>query len=67
MAARNPWYDLTKLVKPGFAFWPKAQQYRHIIPHNPDGLICNSNLYDVSSRNLTQGQAPPWWESLTRR
>jgi len=56
VAARNPWYDLTKLVKPGFAFWPKAQQYRHIIPHNPDRLICNCNLYDVSSGDLTQDQ-----------
>ena len=23
-------------MKPGFAFWPKAQQYRHIIPANPE-------------------------------
>ncbi|MBM4026314.1 MAG: SAM-dependent DNA methyltransferase [Planctomycetes bacterium] len=48
-AARDPWYDLTKLVKPGFAFWPKAQQYRHIIPANPAQIICNCNLYDVAS------------------
>ena len=30
-ATRQSWYDLTRLVKPGFAFWPKAQQYCHII------------------------------------
>ena len=30
-AARSPWYDLTALVRPGIAFWPMAQQYRHII------------------------------------
>jgi len=35
-AGREPWYDLTKLVDPGFAFWPMAQQYRHIIPGNPE-------------------------------
>lgn len=52
-AARDPWYDLTRLVKPGFAFWPKAQQYRHIIPANPARVICNCNLYDVASDELT--------------
>ena len=53
-AGRDPWYDLTGLVKPGFAFWPKAQQYRHIIPANPTGLICNCNLYDVAPRSLSE-------------
>jgi type I restriction-modification system DNA methylase subunit len=53
-AARNPWYDLTHLVKPGFALWPMAQQYRHIIPANPDRLICNHNLFDLSSDQLTK-------------
>jgi methylase of polypeptide subunit release factors len=48
-AARNPWYDLTKSVKQGFAFWPMAQQYRHIIAHNRDSLICNHNLFDLLS------------------
>jgi methylase of polypeptide subunit release factors len=50
--ARNPWYDLTKLVKPGFAFWPMAQQYRHIIAANPERLICNHNLFDLASDRL---------------
>jgi hypothetical protein len=53
-AARTPWYDLTKLVKPGFALWPMAQQYRHIIAQNPDKLICNHNLFDLSSENLSE-------------
>lgn len=52
-AARDPWYDLTKLVKPGFAFWPKAQQYRHIIPANPERGICNCNLYDMASDEIS--------------
>ena len=52
-AARNPWYDLTRLARPGFAFWPKAQQYRHIIPANPDRMICNCNLYNISSDALS--------------
>jgi methylase of polypeptide subunit release factors len=51
-AGRDPWYDLTGLVKPGFAFWPKAQQYRHIIPANPERVICNCNLYDMASDKL---------------
>ena len=51
-AGRQPWYDLTRLVRPGFAFWPKAQQYRHIIPANPDRMICNCNLYDLGSDTL---------------
>ncbi len=50
--ARDPWYDLTKLVRPGIAFWPMAQQYRHIIAANPEGLICNHNLFDVSADKL---------------
>jgi type I restriction-modification system DNA methylase subunit len=51
-AGRNPWYDLTKLVDPGFALWSKSQQYRHIIPANPDKIIANCNLYDLSSTVL---------------
>jgi hypothetical protein len=51
-AARDPWYDLTGLVQPGIAFWPMAQQYRHIIATNPEGLICNHNLFDVASDSL---------------
>ena len=27
---------LDRLVRPGIAFWPMAQQYRHIIPGNPE-------------------------------
>ncbi|MBL8824675.1 MAG: SAM-dependent DNA methyltransferase [Planctomycetia bacterium] len=53
-AARDPWYDLTKLVNPGFAFWPKSQQYRHIIPANPKELVCNCNLYDLGARELNK-------------
>lgn len=48
-AAREPWYDLTKLVKPGIAFWPMAHQYRHTIPANPEALICNHRMFDVSA------------------
>ena len=43
---RDPWYDLTH-AKPGAFFWPMAQQYRHVIPANPEGLVCNHNLFDV--------------------
>lgn len=45
-ALRPLWYNVTK-DEIGVAFWPKAQKYRHIIPANPEGLICNCNLYTV--------------------
>jgi hypothetical protein len=45
-ASRSVWYDLTS-DKVGVAFWPKAQKYRHIIPANPEKLVCNCNLYTV--------------------
>lgn len=31
-----------------------AQQYRHIIPANPDKLICNHNLFDLTAQRLPQ-------------
>ncbi len=45
-ASRPLWYDLTT-DKIGVSFWPKAQKYRHIIPTNPESLVCNCNLYTV--------------------
>ena len=55
--ARNPWYDLTGLVRPGIAFWPMAQQYRHIIAGNPESLICNHNLFDIAPDGLSKTEA----------
>ncbi len=55
--ARDRWYDLTGLVKPGLAFWPMAQQYRHIIAANPERLICNHNLFDVAPAGLSAIEA----------
>jgi hypothetical protein len=52
---REPWYDLT-YTKPGAFFWPMAQQYRHIIPANPENLICNHNLFDVHPFELSKEQ-----------
>ena len=48
-AARDPWYDLTALAKPAFAFWPKGQQYRHMVIANPDGFPCNCRLYEMQA------------------
>jgi hypothetical protein len=56
-AARDPWYDLTSLVRPGIAFWPMAQQYRHIIAGNPESLICNHNLFDIAPADLSPLEA----------
>jgi hypothetical protein len=54
-AARNPWYDLT-YTRPGAFFWPMAQQYRHVIPANPENLICNHNLFDIHPYELSAEQ-----------
>jgi type I restriction-modification system DNA methylase subunit len=48
-AAREPWYDLIALRKPGLIL-PKLQQYRHIILTNPQSLYCSSALMDVMPR-----------------
>jgi hypothetical protein len=53
--SRNPWYDLTG-QKPGCFLWPMIQQYRHIIPANPDGVICNKRLFPVYPIDLTKDQ-----------
>ena len=45
-ASRPLWYDLTT-DKIGVSFWPKAQKYRHIVPTNPESLVCNCNLYTI--------------------
>ena len=55
--ARKPWYNLTGLVKPGIAFWPMSQQYRHIIAANPEQLICNHNLFDVRAEQSREREA----------
>lgn len=55
-AARRPWYDLTGLVRPGIAFWPKIQKYRHIVPANEERIACNCNLYDLHAGGLTATQ-----------
>ena len=54
-ANRDPWYDLS-YTKPGVFFWPMAQQYRHVIPANPENLICNHNLFDVHPFELSNEQ-----------
>lgn len=51
-AARDPWYDLTG-SNPGLGLWPKSQQYRHIVPANPDALHINCNLYDVHTLDIS--------------
>ena len=45
----RPWYDLELRPKSERAdmFWPKAQQYRHVVPFNNDFLVCKDRLYDV--------------------
>ncbi len=54
-ANRDPWYNLT-YTKPGVSFWPMAQQYRHVIPANPENLVCNHNLFDIHPYELSETQ-----------
>jgi len=42
------WYDLTGHER-GALFWPMAQQYKHTVPENDQGLLCNHNLFDVTA------------------
>jgi hypothetical protein len=49
-ASRETWYDLTPQVRKSFALWPKATQYGHIVPYNPESLIANCRLYYLSSK-----------------
>ncbi|MCH7843150.1 MAG: hypothetical protein IID01_10335, partial [Chloroflexi bacterium] len=48
-ARTRPWYDLGLLPKGERAqmFWPMAQQYRHVVSWNGDGMPSNHNLFDV--------------------
>jgi hypothetical protein len=34
-----------------------SQQYRHVIPANPDNLICNHNLFDLYPVGLSAEDA----------
>jgi hypothetical protein len=46
--ARTLWYDVTG-GRRGDVFWPMIHKYRHIVASNPEKLICNHNLFDVTS------------------
>lgn len=50
------WFDLTGHRR-GIAFWPKAQQYKHVIPLNSANLQANCNLYDLFPIGSVQGKA----------
>jgi len=53
-SAREPWYDLTDLARPGMAVWSMSQHYRHIVAANPDRLACNHNLFEISAPRLSR-------------
>lgn len=67
--ATRAWYDLTG-HKRGALFWPMAQQYKHIIPENPQNLICNHNLFDVTPKcanvNVIGGILNSTWVILSK-
>jgi len=55
-AARTLWYDLTG-AGVGSLFWSMSQQYRHVVPANPDRLVCNHNLFYLQTRALRDTEA----------
>jgi hypothetical protein len=58
---RHLWYDVTGL-QAGVGFWPMAQQYRHIIPANPERISCN-HTYPLPS---TSSKRPPFTSPVWR-
>lgn len=56
-ASRDPWYDLRLATNRGFAFWPMAHHYRHVIPANPDGVVCNHRMFDLLNLHLKKSQS----------
>ena len=48
-ARSRPWYDLALTHRKDRAdiFWPKAQQYRHIVPLNVDKIVCKDRFYGI--------------------
>lgn len=55
-AARPLWYDMTS-AGTGTVLWPMAQKYRHIAPANPEGLVCNHNLFYLRTPELNPDEA----------
>lgn len=45
-ARTRPWYDVT-VDRRSPILWPKAHQYRHIIPINQDKFVPNCRMYDL--------------------
>jgi methylase of polypeptide subunit release factors len=48
--AKQKWYDLTSLARRSFALWPKATQYGHMAPYNPQSLTANCRLYYLAPK-----------------
>jgi len=57
-AKTRPWYDLGLRVKAERApiFWPKAQQYRHLVPWNQDQMPCKDRLYETWPRERVEAR-----------
>ncbi len=55
-ATRDAWFDLRLGPNRGFAFWPMAHHYRHVIPANPDGIVCNHRMFDLLRADLNKAQ-----------
>lgn len=58
-ARSGPWYDLKlrRREERAHMFWPKSQQYRHIVPWNGELLPGSNNLYDTWARDGVNARA----------
>jgi hypothetical protein len=52
---RELWYDvITNQI--GLGLWTKTQKYRHIVPYNPERLVSNCRLYDVTAFDMSHNE-----------
>ena len=47
---KRQWYDLTGM-KRALLLWPKAQQYKHAVPINEQGVLNNYNLHGLHPKD----------------
>lgn len=53
--SRELWYDVvTNQI--GLGLWTKTQKYRHIVPYNPERLVSNCRLYDVTAFDMSHDE-----------
>lgn len=47
----NTWYNIASAPR-GSILWPRAQQYKHCVPLNPQKLLCNNNMISITPLSI---------------